>query len=81
MDNGTTVWEMTADQAMEFFQMAMDLNLNTESERLALLDYMRQKGNLTRVYTTKRGKVQVMQDLAKHYKIGVVKNNRTALND
>lgn len=78
---GTTIWEMSADQAELFFQMAMDLNLNTGAERLALLDYMRQTQNLKRVYTTKRGKVQVIQDLAKHFNIGIVKRKKSALND
>lgn len=73
---GTTIWQMSADQAELFFQLAMDLNLDTEAERIALLDYMRQTNNLERVYSTKRGKVQVMQDLARHNKVLVVKKGK-----
>ena len=73
MNKKTTAWEMNVDQAEMFFQLAHSLNLNTEHERLALLDYMKDTGNIKRVYTTGRDKEQVVKDLAKHYKIMRVK--------
>jgi hypothetical protein len=70
---GTTVWWMTAEQACEFYTLCNDLKLETEAERLALLDYMKQTGNVERAYTTGRDKEQVIKDLSKHYKAVLLK--------
>jgi hypothetical protein len=74
----TTVWEMTVDQAEMFFQAAMDLDLNTEVERLALLDWMKSTGHMTRVYETGRTKEQVIKDISKHYRAVRVEGKKGA---
>lgn len=67
--NKTMVWQMSAESACVFFEACHVYNLNTESERLALLDYMKSQGYMDRVYTTERDKDTVINDLSKHFKV------------
>lgn len=62
----TMAFHMTADQALQFFQLCRELNLTTEEERLALLFEMIAAGFDMTVFETKRTPRQIAEDYSKH---------------
>lgn len=65
----TTAFQITPEQGMLFFQICMELNLNTEEERTVLLHELAKHGQVERFWTTKRSKERFLTDLSRHFKI------------
>ena len=61
------------EAALEFWHRVKERNANTLTERHAILLEMTREGLMERVMQTKRTKEQVIQDMAKHYKVLHVK--------
>lgn len=63
------IFQFKEGAALEFFRRAKERNANTLTERQAILLEMVREGLIERVVETKRTKEQVIQDMAKHYKV------------
>lgn len=62
----TLAFHMTADQALQFFELCHEFNLQTEDERVGLLKELIAHGFDITVFQTKRTPDQIAQDYAKH---------------
>lgn len=72
-------YQMSLDTAMIFYQLCEELKLNTERDRVSLLDLMAKEKKLQRVWETKRSKEKFIKDLAKHFNVVPIKNNAPSL--
>lgn len=62
-----TVFNLTADAAIEFYQRCILENLNTEQERIDLLLEMAHEGKIVAISQTGRTKEQYIKDMTKEY--------------
>lgn len=62
----TLTFHMTADQALQFFQLANELGLETEEERIGLLQEMIAAGFDIAVFQTNRTPEQIAKDYSRH---------------
>lgn len=62
----TLAFHMTADQALQFFELVEELGLKTENERIALLREMIAEGFDISIFQTNRSPEQIAKDYAKH---------------
>lgn len=62
----TLAFHLTADQALQFFELCQHLNLTTEEERILLLHEMIKAGFNITVFETKRTPEQIVRDQSKH---------------
>lgn len=77
MSEDRLVVKLTVDQALMFFELAREHNLNTPEERQALLNAMVTAGACESAYVTKRTEEEVFQDLSKHFNVAKLDVNGT----
>lgn len=62
----TLAFHMTSDQALQFFELCNEFNLQTEDERIGLLKEMIAAGFDISVFKTNRSPKQIAEDYSKH---------------
>lgn len=65
-------FRLTADKAMLFFELCHELNANTESERLVIMDEMVKLGLVEQVTETTKTKEDYIRHMSKHFKCAIV---------
>jgi hypothetical protein len=72
--NKLTAFQLNLDQAIVFFEICKEMNLNTEEERAKVLSLMAEEGQVERMWTTYRTKEKFMADLARKFEVMHVKS-------
>ncbi len=63
------VYTMSADVACLFYELCKDYALDTEQERVSLLNFLARQGLMNSVSTTQRTKQQIVADWQKHFDV------------
>lgn len=71
-----TAFQMTLENAILFFEVCGLLHLDTEEERITLMQAMAKMGKVDCVWTTERTKEQFIEDLTKHYNVLMTEGKR-----
>lgn len=61
------MFDLSVENAQEFFERCMKREANTLEERLEILREMAEEGKIKRIMATDRTPDQVAKDLSKHY--------------
>ncbi len=75
-ENRLTAFKLSVDQALLFFELCQELDLDDEPRRVALLHHLAKHGYVQNMWTTKRSKEQLIEDLADNFKVLHIKSRR-----
>ena len=78
MNDKLTAFQLTVDQALMFFEICKEMDLNTEEQRARVLELMAEEWQVERMWTTHRTKDKFMADLARKFKVMHVKASEQA---
>lgn len=68
-------FRLTADNALLFFEICHELDLNTEEERWQVMNYLVNLGKVEQVIETPKTKEEYLEHLAKNFKVAYIKSN------
>lgn len=74
-----SMFHMTVEEALEFFERVQKLLVDNEEERTKLLIQMANEGKKIAISKTERTKEQVIKDYSKHGKVLYIKGEEHGL--